>query len=182
MTLNLPLKIIKQTGTRSRSTLTPTHQFQRDIAPPFDWNSLHDKLSTATHPVICHCDSVPYNIIQKHTWILMRIPLTSYCWTHWWTLIENGVWFGVEPGLDPWQGGKERCEECKNLHFVKTGVRRETLRLRLYLCVCLLTACFPTTRTGCVLILMAPPSPRLACNNEDSTFNNLDGQIKKRIQ
>lgn len=35
---------------------------------------------------------------------------------------------------------------------------------------------------GRVLILMAPQSPRLACNNEDSTFNNLDGQIKKRIQ
>lgn len=48
-------------------------------------------------------------------------------------------------------------------------------------CVCLQLVYLPT-RTGCVLILMAPPSPRLACNNEDSTFNNLDRQIKKRIQ
>lgn len=41
---------------------------------------------------------------------------------------------------------------------------------------------YQLTRTGCVVILMAPLNPRLACNNEDSTFNNLEGQIKKRIQ
>lgn len=50
-----------------------------------------------------------------------------------------------------------------------------------YVCICLQLVYLPT-RTGCVLILMASPSPRLACNNEDSTFNNLDRQIKKRIQ
>lgn len=47
--------------------------------------------------------------------------------------------------------------------------------------ICLQLVYLPT-RTGCVLILMAPQSPRLAFNNEDSTFNNLDRQIKKRIQ
>lgn len=50
-----------------------------------------------------------------------------------------------------------------------------------YVCICLQLV-YLATRTGCVLILMAPQSPRLACNNEDSTFNNLDRQIKKRIQ
>lgn len=50
-----------------------------------------------------------------------------------------------------------------------------------HVCVCLQLVDL-ATRTGCVLILMAPQSPRLACNNEDSTFNNLDRQIKKRIQ
>ena len=48
-------------------------------------------------------------------------------------------------------------------------------------CICSQLVYLPTG-TGRVLILMAPPSPRLACNNEDSTFNNLDRQIKTGIQ
>lgn len=47
-----------------------------------------------------------------------------------------------------------------------------------YVCICLQLVYLPS-KTGCVHILMAPPSPRLACNNEDSTFNNLDRQIKR---
>ena len=34
----------------------------------------------------------------------------------------------------------------------------------------------------CVQALIGLPVPRLASNNEDSTFNNLDRQIKKMIQ
>lgn len=49
-------------------------------------------------PVICQLDSLLHNIIQKRTWILMRIPLTTYCQSRWWTLIEKYEWGGASSG------------------------------------------------------------------------------------
>ncbi len=68
----------------------------------------------------------------------------------------------------------------KLVHVVMHFLRRVSVHLSQF--VYLLTSCLSAQRAPCVLILMAPQSPRLARNNEDSTFNNLDRQIKKRIQ
>lgn len=151
---------LAQTGTRAINGCTWTRQFEPDTIP--SWlQSLHDELSAATHWLICHCDSPLYNIIQKHTWIPMRFPLTTYCRAHWWVLIENQFQSAVEPPRwaspepeyspggqkqarknQPWWGKLQHSQveyiffSC--LFFIEASIFPYAVKLvnSLFLCVC----------------------------------------------
>lgn len=73
-----------------------------------------------------------------------------------------------------------RCRAALSFHLPPFRLVFKSF-IATFVYICLQLVYLPTGMRR-VLILMAPPSPRLACNNEDSTFNNLDRQIKKRIQ